>query len=95
MIANAPEKPHFDRIMRVENEIAERKIDVKELWASAKGDLDKEQLATLKMAVRRALADRDKLKAKRELEDKADDLIEALGPFVDSPLGEAAVRAAQ
>lgn len=95
MIANAPEKPHFDRIMRVEKDIRDGKDDLKALWQSAKEALDKENLAVLKVAVRRALTDRDVLDARRETEDKADDLIKVLGPFVDSPLGEAAVRAAQ
>lgn len=40
MIANTPEKPHFDRIMRIETEIVERKEDLKVLWQSAKETLD-------------------------------------------------------
>lgn len=95
MLTNMPEKQHFERIMCVEQEIAERRIDLKELWASAKDDLDKGKLADLKIAVKRALTDRDKLDAKREQEDRADDLIKALGDFRNSPLGDAAVRAAQ
>ncbi len=88
MIANQPEKPHFDRIMRVEREIAERREDLKALWASAKdAELD---VRLMKRAVKLALEDEDKRDERRELERKAQELIEQLGP-----LGEAAARAAQ
>jgi hypothetical protein len=94
MTTNAPEKPHFDRIMAVEKEIADQKEDLKALWQSAKDALGGDELKILKAAVKRALADPDKLIAQRELEDKADDLRKALGDLAGSPLGDAAVRAA-
>jgi len=89
-LTNQPEKPHFDRIMRVERERLERVDDLKALWASAKDALDKDALKDLKVAVRRALADPDKLAETRAREDRADALLASIGP-----LGEAAVRAAQ
>lgn len=89
MIANTPEKPHFDRIMRVELEIAERKEDFKALWQSAK-ETEGVDVKLLRRAVKLALEDEDKRDERRELERKAQDLIEQLGR-----LGEAAARAAQ
>lgn len=94
-MSNIAEKPHFDRIMRVEQDIRDGKEDLKALWQSAKEAMDKENLAVLKRAVRLALEDDDKKRARRELEGQAEALLAALGPFVDSPLGEAAMRAAQ
>ncbi len=88
MQSNQPEKPHFDRILRVELEIAERREDLKALWQSAKNaELD---VRLMKRAVKLALEDEDKRDERRELERKAQEMIEQLGP-----LGEAAVRAAQ
>jgi hypothetical protein len=89
-MTNIAEKPHFDRIMQIEGEIAERREDLKALWQSARDALDKDDLKVLKRAVKLALEDPDKAKERRELERKAQLLVEQLGP-----LGEAAVRAAQ
>lgn len=93
MLANSPEKVHYDRIYELEFEIGERREDLKVVRQAAKEagcDVKK-----INMAVKRALADQDKLKERRDLEDDADALRKALGDFHDSPLGDAAVRAAQ
>lgn len=93
MIANTPEKPHFDRIYALAKQNAENAEDIKELYKSAKhSDID---VKLLRRTVRLALEADDKKKDRRELEGRAEALLHALGPFVDSPLGEAAVRAAQ
>lgn len=89
-MTNQPEKPHFDRIMQTEREIASYKEDLKALWQSAKDALDKDALKVLKRGVKLALEDPDKAEERHELERKAQLLIEQLGP-----LGEAAARAAQ
>jgi hypothetical protein len=90
MITNTPEKPHFDRLMQAERDIASYKEDLKALWQSAKDALDKDALKVLKRAVKLALEDPDKAEERRELERQAQMLIEQLGP-----LGEAAARAGQ
>lgn len=90
MIANTPEKLHFDRIFELEFQIGEHRVDITELYKAAKAagiDVKK-----LRLAVKRSLADQDKLKERRELEDEADDLRKALGDFHSSALGEAATR---
>lgn len=92
MQTNIAEKPHFDRIYRLALQNKENSEDIKELKKAAKKDgID---VPTLMESVKRALMDDDKKKAKREREDAADALLIALGPFADSELGEAAVRAA-
>ncbi len=91
MQSNQPEKPHFDRIYALAKQNAENAEDIKELYKSAKdGGVD---VKLLRRTVRLALEDDDKKRDRRELEGKAEALLHALGPFVDSPLGEAAARA--
>lgn len=92
-MTNQPEKPHFDRIFTLEFEIGERREDLKAVCQAAKeAGID---VKKLRLAVKRALADQDKLQERRDLEDEADALRKALGDFHSSALGEAAVRAAQ
>lgn len=86
-MTNQPEKLHFDRIYRLLLEIEERKEDIKGLYQSAKdADID---MKLLKRSLRLAMEDEDKKAERRELERRAQLLIEQLGP-----LGEAAARAA-
>lgn len=87
-MTNTPEKPHFDRIYRLLIEIDERKEDIKALYQSAKeADID---MKLLKRSLRLAMEDDDKKAERHELERRAQELIEQLGP-----LGEAAARAGQ
>ena len=89
MIGNAPpEKVHFDRIYRLMLEIEERQIDIKELFTAAKdADVD---VKLLRRSLKLAMEDEEKKAERRELEKRAQELIDQLGP-----LGEAAARAAQ
>lgn len=93
MIANTPEKPHFDRIYALAKQSKENGEDIKELKKAAKKDGT--DVKVLMKAVALALEDDDKKRARREIEGKAEALLQALGPFIDSPLGGAAIRAAQ
>jgi len=89
-MTNQPEKPHYDRIFTLEFEIGERREDLKAVCQAAKeAGID---VKKLRLAVKRALADQDKLQERRDLEDGADALRKALGDFHDAPLGEAAMR---
>ena len=65
--------------------------DVKQLYKDAKGaDVD---VKLLRRAIRLALEDDEKKRERHELENKAQSLVDALGPFIDSPLGQAASAA--
>jgi len=93
-VTNQPEKPFFDDIVAALTEIAEKRDDVKQLYADAKEspEIGKEGVKVLRAAVRRHMMDAKK----RKLEDQADDLLHRLGHLRDTPLGEAAMaRAAE
>ncbi len=94
--SNHPEKPHFDRIVALETEIAERRIDIKALYDAAKDDeaIGKDGVKTLRKAVKRHMEDADKRAAREALESAADDLLHRLGHLATTPLGEAATRRA-
>lgn len=93
-LANVPEdKIHFDRIYALARQNAENAEDMKELYRAAKdAGID---VKRLREAIKRALMADDKKTAKRQLEDEADDLLKALGPFADTDLGRSAVEAAE
>lgn len=77
-----------DRIVKLEQEKKDRAEDIKEVYLEAKGNgLLKEELAGLRIAVRRYFETDDRRKARETAEEFAD----ALGDFKDLPLGVAAV----
>ena len=88
--SNHPEKSYFDRVVALEGEIAERQMDRKAVYEEAQS-LGKEGVKVLRAAVRRHLMD----EKKRKLESDADDLLHRLGHLAGSPLGNAALKAAE
>jgi len=92
-MSNLPEQPHFDRIYRLAKESKENAIDIAELYKSAKAaGID---VKVLRKSVALALEDDDKKRERRAIEGKAEALLAALGPFAETSLGDAAVRAAR
>jgi len=96
-MTNHPEKPFFDQIVALETEIAERRVDLKAVYASAKENdaIGKDGVKTLRKAVKRHMEDPDKRADREALEQDADILRHRLGVLVDLPLGAAAVMAAK
>lgn len=89
----APEKPYFDRAVRLENEMAALREDIKEVYTEAK-ERAAIDVKALKRAVKLYLEPSEK-KAERELtEIEANRILEALGEYVNTPLGAAAARMA-
>ena len=80
-----------DRIIRLEIERRDRIQDIKEVVAEMKSNgRSKEDIAGVKLAVRRSFESEDQKAARVTAEEVA----ESLGEFVDLPLGRAAVEAA-
>jgi uncharacterized protein (UPF0335 family) len=85
-------KAYFDRMLRLETEARELAESKRDLAKEMKGcGLTKEEIAGIKLAVRREFETEDK----RVSREAAEDVAEALGDFKDSPLGAAAVRASR
>lgn len=78
-----------DRIIKLEQEKRDRAEDIKEVMLEAKGSgLIKEELAGIKLAVRRYFETEDR----RKFRESAEEFASALGEFKDLPLGAAAVQ---
>ena len=89
---NHPEKPFFDDIVELSRQIEAAKEDIKQLYADAKeADVD---VKVLRAAVKEHMLSEEKRKARQALEDARDNLLHRLGHLANSPLGEAAIRAA-
>jgi len=87
----APELPFFDRIVNLEKEKQALADDIKEVYAEAKQeDID---VKALRLAVKRHLESDEKRMLREAAEEEADRILSALGEFVNTPLGEAAVKA--
>src|SRR5215469_2910541 len=84
-----PEKAFFDDIVALLTEIKEGQDQVSQLYkdaAEAEG-IGKDGVKVLRAAVRRHMMTTEK----RELEDKADELLHRLGHLAGTPLGDAAM----
>ncbi len=80
-----------DRIVELEREKRERARDIREILLEMKSaGLPKEEIAGVKLAALRHFEPPEH----RELRESAEEIAAALGDLVDTPLGEAAVRAA-
>ena len=92
--SNHPEKPFLTRAIALATEIAERQDDLKAVYEEAKEakGVGKEGVKVIKRAVRLAMEDADKKRARRTLENTAQNLIDSLGLLASTPLGEAAIR---
>ncbi len=90
---NQPEKPFFDDIVELLTDIAGKREEVAQLFKDAKEveSIGKGGVKVLRAAVRRHMMDAKK----RKLESEADDLLHRLGHLRDTPLGEAALKAAE
>lgn len=89
----APEKPFFDRLVALYKHMEELREDIKVVCTEAKeADL---LVMPLKLAVRRYLETEKERNAELGKEEEAERILRALGEFVNTPLGEAAVQAAQ
>lgn len=88
-VTNTDEKASrfYDRAIRLEQEKRERAEDIKELYAEAKSSgLLAEEIAGIKLAVRRHF-ETDEKRKKRE---SAEEFAAALGPLLGTPLGDSA-----
>lgn len=84
-------KSFFDRLVRIETEKREIAESAKDLAKEMKGvGLLAEEIAGIKLAVRRYFETEDK----RATRESAEAVADALGDFKDSPLGAAAVERA-
>lgn len=92
-MTNLPDEPHYRRIYELSKQTKENGEDIKELKRSAKAAGI--NVPVLMEAVKRALADPDKLQEKRDREDAADALRKSLGEYADTPMGRAALDVAQ
>ena len=73
--SNHPEKPFFDKIVKIEEDIAALRDDRKALYESAKETeaIGKDGVKVLRKAVRRHMEAPDKRKAREDAESAADD----------------------
>ena len=84
-------KAFLARLIRLEEERRANAEDRRELGAEMKSaDLLKEEIAGIKLAVKRHFEEPDK----RKLRESAEEFADALGEFRDTPLGDAAVQRA-
>ena len=83
-------RSYHDRLLALENSRRELGEDIKELMTEAKSaGFSKDEIAGIKLAVRRSFETEDKKAARLSAEEFA----KALGDFADLPLGTAAIRA--
>ncbi len=88
----APEKPFFDRLVALAKNMEAIREDIKEVCIEAKeADI---RIQPLKLAVKRYLETEIERTARVGKEEEAERILRALGEFVNTPLGEAAVEAA-
>lgn len=83
---------YVDRLVALSNEKAEVQDAIKVVFAQAK-DAGYD-VAALRIVLKRALEDEPTKVARQSAEDIADAMMAALGMLFDTPLGEAAIRAA-
>lgn len=77
------------RLIRLEDEKRQNAEDRSEVLTEMKSaHLLKEEIAGIKLAVRRHFESEDK----RKFRESAEEFADALGPFRDSPLGAAAIE---
>lgn len=83
-LPNLPERPFFTDVLALEREIAERRAEVSQLYkdAAACEAIGKDGVKVLRLAVRRALEEEDKKRAREEREAAAEALLQHLGPLV-------------
>jgi hypothetical protein len=87
-----PEKPYFDRLVAIETHIKQLREDRKEVCIEAKeADI---MIGALKHRVKRHLESEEARLARETMEAESERIGRALGEFVNTPLGEAAVAAA-
>ncbi len=83
-------RSYHDRLLALETSRRELGEDIKELMTEAKSaGFSKDEIAGIKLAVRRSFESEDKKAARISAEEFA----AALGDFADLPLGSAAIRA--
>lgn len=84
-------KSFFDRLLNLESERRDVAESIKDLAKGMKGvGLSKDEIAGIKLAVKRRFESEEK----RAARESAEAVAEALGGFADTELGSAAVRAA-
>jgi hypothetical protein len=87
-----PEKPFFDRLVALNKSMEALREDIKEVCIEAKeADIP---IQPLKLAVKRYLETETERNARIGKEEEAERILRALGEFVNTPLGEAAVQSA-
>jgi hypothetical protein len=87
-----PEKPFFDRLVALNKNMEALREDIKEVCIEAKeSDV---LVQPLKLAVRRYLETERERIARLSKEEECERILRALGEFVNTPLGGAAVEAA-
>ena len=91
--SNHPEKPFFDKIVKIEEDIAALRDDRTAIYESAKEN-EAIDVKVLRKAVRRHMEDPKKRAGREAAERAADNLLHRLGHLASTPLGEAARRAA-
>ena len=92
MLANRPpENPFFMDIIALEDEIAKRKTDIKQLYADAK-ETEGVDIKLLRRAVKLHMEGDEKRRKRKCFEETAEDLLGRLGALASTPLGEAAIR---
>ena len=88
-----PERSFFDRAKVLEEQRAALAADLKDVYAEAKDDgLD---VKILRLAVKRARETEKQRRARLGSEQTAEELLVALGEFVHTPLGGAALAAVE
>jgi hypothetical protein len=90
--SGTPEKPFFDRLVALHKNMEALREDIKQVCLEAKeADL---LVMPLKLAVKRYLETELERSARLAKEEEAERILRALGEFVNTPLGEAAVQSA-
>lgn len=87
------EKPYFDRLLNIDEQINNLREDRKEVCAQAKAaDVD---VKVLNRSVKLWREPEERRNAREDIEAEADRVVRALREFVNTPLGGAAVNAAR
>lgn len=97
MNTNHPEKPFFDEIVALLRQREQIDEDVAQLYADAKeaDGVGTKGVKVLRAAVKEHMLTDEKRAKRLALEDARDALLHRLGHLRGSPLGEAAMRAAE
>ena len=86
----SPERSYFDRFVNLERQREDLAVDIKALAGEATRDgID---VPVMRLAVKRHCEDNRKRRKRIAKEGAAAALLEALGEFVNTPLGDAALR---